>query len=78
LQRIIQRPARRVTPRRAGALVTSTRLSLVATAEEGRLSFSAANNGQQEKSPSSEAGARLGFDGSNNNGRPLSPQQRDF
>jgi hypothetical protein len=59
-------------------LVTSTRLSLVATAEEDRPSFSAANNGQQEKSPSSEAGARLGFDGSNNNGRPLSPQQRDF
>jgi len=51
---------------------------LVATAAEDRLSFSAANNGQQEKSPSSEAGARLGFDGSNNNGRPLSPQQRDF
>jgi hypothetical protein len=33
-----------------------------------------ANNGQQRKSPGSEAGARLGFDGSNNNGRPLSPQ----
>jgi hypothetical protein len=43
----------------------------VATAEEDRLSFSAANNGQQEKSPGSEAEARLGFDGSNNIGRPL-------
>jgi hypothetical protein len=50
----------------------------VATAEEDRLSFSAANNGQQEKSPGSEAEARLGFDGSNNIGRPLSPQQRNF
>jgi hypothetical protein len=42
------------------------------------LSCSAANNGQQGKSPGSEAGARLGFDGSNNNSRALSPQQRDF
>jgi hypothetical protein len=49
------------------------------------LSCSAANNGQQGKSPGSEAGARLGFachgghrDESNGNGRPLSPQQRDF
>jgi hypothetical protein len=50
----------------------------VATAEEDCLSFSAANNDQQGKSPGSEAGARLGFDGSNINGRPLSPQQRDF
>jgi hypothetical protein len=42
------------------------------------LSCSAANNGQQGKSPGSEAEARLGFDGSNNNSRALSPQQRDF
>ena len=49
------------------------------------LSCSAANNGQQGKSPGSEAGATLGFacheghrDESNGNGRPLSPQQRDF
>jgi hypothetical protein len=49
------------------------------------LSCSAANNGQQGKSPGSEAGARLGCachgghrDESNGNGRPLSPQQRDF
>jgi hypothetical protein len=41
------------------------------------LSCRAANNGQQGKSPGSEAGARLGFDGTNNNGPPLSPQQRD-
>jgi hypothetical protein len=34
---------------------------LVATAEEDRLSFSAANKGQEGKSPGSEAGARLGF-----------------
>jgi hypothetical protein len=49
------------------------------------LSRSAANNSQQGKSPGSEAGARLGFachgghrDESNGNGRPLSPQHRDF
>ena len=30
-------------------------------AAENRLSFRAANNGQQGKSPGSEAGARLGF-----------------
>jgi hypothetical protein len=43
------------------------------------LSCSPANNGQRGKSPGSEeAGARLGFDGSNNNSRGLSPQQRDF
>jgi len=49
------------------------------------LSCSAANNGQQGKSPGSEAGAILGFachgghrDELNGNGRPLSPQQRDF
>jgi len=34
---------------------------LVATATENRLSFNTANNGQQGKSPGSEAGARLGF-----------------
>jgi len=34
---------------------------LVAAAKEDRLSFSAADNGQQGKSPGSEAGARLGF-----------------
>ena len=34
----------------------------VATAAENRLSFSAANNGQQGKSPGSEAGAELGWD----------------
>ena len=34
------------------------------------LLWRAANNGQQGKSPSSEAGARLGFDGSNKNGPP--------
>jgi hypothetical protein len=37
-----------------------------------------ANNGQQGKSPGSEAGARVGFDESNNNERPLSPQQHDL
>jgi hypothetical protein len=49
----------------------------VATAEEDCLSFSAANNGQQGKSPGSEAGARLGFvchgvtrDESDGNGYP--------
>jgi hypothetical protein len=39
------------------------------------LSCSPANNGQQGKSPGSEAGARLGFDGSNNNSRALSPRR---
>jgi hypothetical protein len=34
----------------------------VATAEEGRLTFGAANDGQKRKSPDSEAGARLGFE----------------
>jgi hypothetical protein len=50
----------------------------VATAAEKRLSFRRQQRPQQEKSPGSEAGARLGFDGSNINGRPRSPQQRDF
>ena len=39
------------------------------------LGCSAANNGQQGKSPGSGAGARLGFDGSNNNSRALSPRR---
>ena len=57
--------------------------ALVAKAAEDRLNFQL---GQQERSPDSEAGARLGFvvsrgvtrDGSDGNGHPLSPQQRDF
>ena len=56
---------------------------LVATAEEDRLNFQL---GQQERSPDSEAGARLGFvvprgvtrDDSDGKGHPLFAQRRDF
>ena len=55
----------------------------MATAEEDRLNFQL---GQQERSPDSEAGARLGFvvprgvtrDDSDGKGHPLFAQRRDF
>jgi hypothetical protein len=66
-------PCHRVTPRRAGACHDATGME-----RHDKDPVPTPTNGQQGKSPSSEAGARLKFDGSNNNGRPLSPQQRDF
>jgi len=58
---------------------------LVATAAEERLSFSAANNRPNKKSPS-DAGAKLGFvcqggsprDDSDGNGHPLPSQRTRF
>ena len=65
----------------ADLLVVPSRL--VATAAEDRLNFQL---GQQERSPDSEAGARLGFvvprgvtrDDSDGKGHPLFAQRRDF